>query len=108
VLEKLKAILVELGIPEKRLQEDTLLYGHLGLDSVETVRLALELKRRLGIEVKLGSRQDLTLGEISRMAEIASPSRSQFGKLGPHPPTPSSISGEGELDQSSSPRGRGI
>ncbi|OUC11711.1 MAG: hypothetical protein B0A82_26305 [Alkalinema sp. CACIAM 70d] len=70
VLEQVKDIFAELGIADD-VQEDTLLQSHLGLDSVETVRLALELKRRLGIEVKLGSRQDVTVGTLCRMATIS-------------------------------------
>ena len=68
-MNTLKAMLVDLGIPEETLSEDTLLHGHLQLDSVETVRLSLELKRRLGIDLKLGTRNDMTLAEICDMAE---------------------------------------
>ena len=68
-MDTLKAMLVDLGIPEETLSEDTLLHGHLQLDSVETVRLSLELKRRLGIDLKLGTRNDITLAEICYMAE---------------------------------------
>ena len=60
----LTAILGDLGIPPETLKADALLYENLGLDSVETVRLALELKRRLGVELKLGTRTDITLAEI--------------------------------------------
>lgn len=68
-MDTLKAMLVDLGIPAETLSEDTLLHAHLQLDSVETVRLALELKRKLGIDLKLGTRSDVTLAEICHMAE---------------------------------------
>lgn len=70
VMETLKAILVDLGIPPTSLAEETLLYGHLRLDSVETVRLSLELKRQLGIDLKLGTRQDITLAQICGLAQL--------------------------------------
>lgn len=68
-LETLKAILRDLGIPETALHEETTLYGELGLDSVETVKLTLELKRRLGIDLPLGTRNDISLGEICQRAD---------------------------------------
>lgn len=70
-METLTAILIDLGIPAAALQEDTLLYGHLGLDSVETVKLALELKRRLDIDMPLGTRNDMSLAEICQRLEAA-------------------------------------
>jgi acyl carrier protein len=72
-MDTLKEILVTLGIPEEIIQEDTLLHEHLGLDSVETVQLSLELKRRLSIDLKLGTRQDITLAEICQLATAVSP-----------------------------------
>lgn len=66
-MDTLKAILVDSGIPETAIHGESLLYGHLQLDSVETVRLALELKRRIGIDLKLGTRNDITLNEICRL-----------------------------------------
>lgn len=67
--DTLQAILVDLGIPAEMLRADTLLHEHLGLDSVETVKLSLELKRKLRIDLKLGTRNDITLAEICRIAE---------------------------------------
>jgi acyl carrier protein len=72
VMKTLKTILVDLGIPEDSLCEDTLLYAHLRLDSVEIVRLALELKRQLGLDLRLGGQQDMTLAQICDLAEVAS------------------------------------
>jgi acyl carrier protein len=76
VMATLKAIMVGLGIPEDMIWEDTLIYAHLGLDSVETVKLSLELKRQLDLDLKLGTRQDLTLAEICQMATATLPARS--------------------------------
>jgi acyl carrier protein len=71
VIDTLKAILVGLGIPEDTIREDTLIHAHLGLDSVETVKLALELKREFNLDLKLGTRKDVTLAEICHMVESA-------------------------------------
>lgn len=68
VIDTIKAILVDLGIPQESLHAETSLYADLGLDSVETIKLSLELKRRLAIELKLGNRHDMTLAEICRIA----------------------------------------
>jgi acyl carrier protein len=76
VMNTLKAILVGLGIPEDTIGEDTLIHAHLGLDSVETVKLSLELKRELDLDLKLGTRQDLTLAEICQMVATTVPTRS--------------------------------
>jgi acyl carrier protein len=75
-MDTLKGILVTLGIPEEIIQEDTLLHEHLGLDSVETVKLSLELKRKLSIDLKLGTRKDITLAEICQLAAAVSPAES--------------------------------
>ena len=72
-MDTLKAILVNLGIPEESLHQDTLLRENLQLDSVETVQVALELKRRLGVNLKLGTRQDMTLAQICNEIETAMP-----------------------------------
>ena len=68
VMDTLTAILVGLGIPEDTIEEDTLIHAHLGLDSVETVKLSLELKREFDLDLKLGTRKDITLAEICQMA----------------------------------------
>ena len=65
----LKAILVELGIPPELLQKEARLYQDLKLDSTEIVEISLGLKRKLGISLKLESRQDLTLAQASVMIE---------------------------------------
>ncbi len=63
-MDTLKEILLELGIDESDISETALLRKDLQLDSTETVQIALELKRRLGVSVKLEARQDMTLGQI--------------------------------------------
>lgn len=68
VMDDLRSILVGLGIPEDAIDARTKIHANLGLDSVETVKLALELKRRLDLDLKLGTRQDFTLAEICQMA----------------------------------------
>ena len=67
----LKIILLDLGMNEDDLHEDTHLRKDLELDSTETVEIALELKRLLGVEIKLESRQDPTLAEVCAMIERA-------------------------------------
>ena len=63
-MNKLKGILVDLGIPKELLHDDTLLHQDLQLDSTEIVEIVLGLKQNLGISLKLGGRQDLTLAEV--------------------------------------------
>ena len=65
----LKNILRNLGIAEELLYDDALLYRDLQLDSTEIVEIALALKRQLGVALKLETRQDKTLAEVSQ--EIA-------------------------------------
>ncbi|MDJ1184244.1 phosphopantetheine-binding protein [Roseofilum casamattae] len=65
----LKSILRNLGISEELLYDDALLYRDLQLDSTEIVEIALALKRQLGVALKLETRQDKTLAEVSQ--EIA-------------------------------------
>ena len=75
-MDKLKVILGGLGIPEDTIAQDTLIHAHLGLDSVETVKLSLELKREFDLDLKLGTRKDITLAEICQMTAAPLPARS--------------------------------
>jgi len=70
-MDTLKATLVELGIPEGMLHQDTLLHQDLQLDSTETVEISLRLKRQLGLNIKLESRQDMTLAQVCSLIETA-------------------------------------
>jgi 2-polyprenyl-3-methyl-5-hydroxy-6-metoxy-1,4-benzoquinol methylase/acyl carrier protein len=65
----LRSILLGLGIPEDDLTEDARLKADLELDSTEAVEVTLELKRRLGVAVKLDS--DLSLRDICDLVERA-------------------------------------
>ena len=69
-MDKLKAILVDLGIPRESLHDDALLHRDLQLDSTEIVEIVLSLKQDLGIRVKLGGR-DLTLAQVGDRIEAA-------------------------------------
>ncbi|MEA5503571.1 acyl carrier protein [Halotia wernerae UHCC 0503] len=70
-MDVLKAILIDLGIPEELLHPDSLLHKDLQIDSTETVEISLALKRQLGINVKLETRQDKTLTQVCNMLEAA-------------------------------------
>lgn len=71
VMDQLEKILSDLGIPEELIQPNALLYRDLQLDSTEIVEISLALKRRLGIKLKLETRQDKTLAEVSTVIELA-------------------------------------
>lgn len=71
VMDTLKAILTDLGIAEELLHQDTLLHKDLQLDSTEIVEISLGLKRQLGVNVKLESRQDMTLAQVCSSIEAA-------------------------------------
>lgn len=70
-MDTLKAILTDLGIPEESIHQDALLHEDLQLDSTEIVEISLGLKRRLGINLKLESRQDMTMAQICSAIETA-------------------------------------
>ena len=70
-IDTLKRILTDLGIPEELIDQDALLREDLQLDSTETVEVALRLKRKLGVNVKLEGRQDMTLAQLSNLVEAA-------------------------------------
>jgi acyl carrier protein len=71
IFTTLKEILIDLGIDENALQEHAHLRKDLELDSTETVEIALALKRRLGVDIKLEARQDPTLAEVCAQVEQA-------------------------------------
>jgi len=70
-IEVIKEILVDLGIEEEKIYASAYLRKDLELDSTETVEIALELKRRFGVEVKLESRQDLTVAQMCALVDQA-------------------------------------
>jgi acyl carrier protein len=61
----LKGVLIELGFADEELTDTASIRQDLQLDSTETVDISLGLKRRLGINIKLESRQDMTLAQVS-------------------------------------------
>ena len=74
----LKAVLVDLGFEEEELTDSASIRQDLQLDSTETVDISLGLKRRLGINIKLESRKDMTLAEVSeKIAQAVAQSSSE-------------------------------
>lgn len=71
VMDTLKEILLDLGIEEEQITESALLRKDLQLDSTETVEISLGLKRKLGVNVKIESRQDTTLGQVCDLVNQA-------------------------------------
>ncbi|MEH1906167.1 MAG: acyl carrier protein [Nostoc sp.] len=71
VMETINKILTDLGITEELLYPDALLRKDLQLDSTETVEVSLELKRQLGVSVKLQGRQDMTLDQFCHLVQTA-------------------------------------
>jgi acyl carrier protein len=67
ITEIITNVLSNLGIDTSAVSETTLLKEDLQLDSTETVQISLELKRRLGVSIKLESRRDISIGQICEM-----------------------------------------
>ena len=73
-----KDILVtDLGVEEEQVTEDAHLLEDLELDSTDTVEISLQLKKRLGAEVKLQVRDDPTIKEVCAMVDSALASRKE-------------------------------
>lgn len=67
-----KDILVtDLGVEEEQVTQGAHLLEDLELDSTDTVEISLQLKKRLGADVKLQVRDDPTVGEVCTMVERA-------------------------------------
>jgi acyl carrier protein len=66
-LDTLREVLVELGLDPEEVTAGARLRGDLDLDSTEIVQMELELRRRLGVEVKLESDRDHTVGEVAEL-----------------------------------------
>jgi acyl carrier protein len=66
-MKNLEDILKDLGIPEDIICSNALIHQDLQL----IVEVSLALKRKLGIKVKLETRQDKTLAEICTLIESA-------------------------------------
>ncbi len=76
-MDTLKQVLADLGIPVESLRENTLLRRDLQLDSTEIVEIALALKRKLGVKIKIESQQDKTLADICESIAKAMSVKSQ-------------------------------
>jgi acyl carrier protein len=69
--QALREIIAELGIEEEEITPGARLRSELGLDSTETVEIALAVKRRFGVEVKLVLEDDLDIESICQLVEEA-------------------------------------
>jgi acyl carrier protein len=70
-IDILNAILTDLGIPNNLLDPNAFIYRDLQLNSTEIVEISLGLKRRLGVSIKLESRQDITITQVCQQVETA-------------------------------------
>ena len=68
----LTSILVDLGISADTIVPSASLRQDLKLDSTETVEISLELRRRLGIDITLESKKELTVEGVCALMEAAS------------------------------------
>lgn len=67
-----KDILVtDLGVEEEQVTQGAHLLEDLELDSTDTVEISLQLKKRLGADVKLQVRDDPTIEEVCAMVDTA-------------------------------------
>lgn len=64
IMNTLLNLLEEIGIPEDDLKPDSFLYQDLQLDSTEVVEVAVALKQKFGVRIKLEGRRDRTLSEV--------------------------------------------
>lgn len=72
VEQALREIIANLGIDEDDITPDARLRTNLGLDSTETVEIALALRRRFGVEIKLLLEDDLSIESVCRLVEDTS------------------------------------
>jgi acyl carrier protein len=70
--QTLVEILGELGIDPADVVDGAHLTGDLELDSTEMVDISLELRRRLGVVVRLEAHHDLTIVQVCELVERAS------------------------------------
>ena len=67
LMNALTNILYELGIPKDELKPNSFLYKDLQLDSTEIVEVAVALKQKFGVRIKLEGRLDRTLSEVCNL-----------------------------------------
>lgn len=59
----------DLGVDESLITEDAHLLETLELDSTDTVEIALQVKKRLGVDLELQIRDDPTVGAVVKMID---------------------------------------
>ena len=64
-----KEILIDLGIGETQINAHARLKEDLELDSTDTVQVALDLKRRLDVDIAFASGEDMTVGDLCALIE---------------------------------------
>lgn len=62
-------ILVEMGVEEHNISDDSRIRDNLGLDSTEVVELRLEIRERFGVQVDFTARPDFTVSELDALIE---------------------------------------
>jgi hypothetical protein len=65
-MDRIRELLVHIGLEHVELAPDTRLRADLGLDSGETTRLESQLAS-LGVEIDLWAEYDYTLGELAEL-----------------------------------------
>jgi acyl carrier protein len=70
-IEPVSELLEDIGIETGGVGADARLRATLGLDSVETTELELELGRRYGLKVDLWDAKDYSLGELASLVETS-------------------------------------
>jgi acyl carrier protein len=69
--QTLTEILAELGIEPAGVVDGAHMTSDLELDSTEMVDISLELRRRLGVVVRLEAHTDLTVAQVCELVEQA-------------------------------------
>ena len=64
-------LVTDLGVEEEKVTQGAHLLEDLELDSTDTVEISLQLKKRLGADVKLQVRDDPTIEEVCTMVDTA-------------------------------------
>jgi acyl carrier protein len=64
-------LVTDLGVEEEKVTRGAHLLEDLELDSTDTVEISLQLKKRLGADVKLQVRDDPTIEEVCAMVDTA-------------------------------------
>lgn len=80
-MKYLEDILNNLGIPEELIHPNALLHRDLQLDSTEIVEISLALKRKLGIKLKLETREDKSLAQVCTLIDSAIAESNSIGKI---------------------------